>query len=81
MNCDARVRILDFVAAAMGEAALNVANMLGRLELRVSQQESSADSASRAADAVLEGYDPRSQVLARLGAYCGATRLRLAWAR
>ena len=78
IDCDSSVGMLDFETAATGESALDLANMLAHLELRVLQGQCSAESASRAADAILEGYDPGPQVVARLGAYCDATRLRLA---
>ena len=78
IGSDGQVGILDFDTAAVGEPALDVANIFAHLELRVLQGRCSLSSASHATDALLEGYDPRSEVLARLPAYRDASRLRLA---
>ncbi|MEE8154904.1 MAG: phosphotransferase [Phycisphaerales bacterium] len=78
IGSDGQVGILDFDTAAAGEPALDVANLFAHLELRVLQGRCSLSSASQATDALLEGYDPRSEVLARLPAYRDASRLRLA---
>ena len=71
-------QVVDFDTAAVGEPALDVANIFAHLELRVLQGRCSLISASQATDALLEGYDHRSDVLARLPAYRDASRLRLA---
>ena len=78
IGSDGQVGILDFDTAAVGEPALDVANIFAHLELRVLQGRCSLRSASHATDALLEGYDSRSKVLARLPAYRDASRLRLA---
>ena len=78
IGSNGQVGILDFDTAAVGEPALDVANIFAHLELRVLQGRCSLSSASHATDALLEGYDPRSEVVARLPAYRDASRLRLA---
>ncbi len=75
---DGAVGMLDFDTAAVGEPALDVANMLVHLELRVLQGRCSPGSASTATAAFLQGYDPEPGVAARLDAYLDASRLRLA---
>ena len=71
------VGFLDFDLAAAGEPALDLANLLVHLELRAYQGAAPADLASRCAQAVLDGYDPPTSVLARLDVHAQATRLRL----
>jgi len=73
-----RAGILDFDTMALGEPALDVANMLVHLELRALQQRCSPDAAGRAAEAFLDAYRPDAGVRQRLAAYEAATRLRLA---
>ena len=63
---------------AIGEPALDVANMLVHLQLRAMQQRCSRDCAEQAAAAFLEAYRPEPALQQRLGAYQDATRLRLA---
>ncbi len=70
--------LLDFDTLGTGEAALDVANMLGHLELRVLQGNCTQDTASQAAREFLDGYNPSEAVMARVPAYLDATRLRLA---
>lgn len=72
------IGLLDFDTLAIGEAALDVANMLAHLELRVVQE--GVDEAVSLAHgaAFLEGYAPSAAVRARLGAYLDASRVRLA---
>ena len=70
--------LLDFDTLACGESALDIANMLGHLELRVLQGLCSEAIAKRAARAFLDGYEPTEAVRTRIGAYLDATRLRLA---
>lgn len=72
------VGILDLDTIAVGEAALDVGNMLAHLELRALQGRCSHEVASRAAGAFLDGYDPPPEVRARVPAYTDASRLRLA---
>ncbi|MHC4415977.1 MAG: phosphotransferase [Planctomycetota bacterium] len=78
IDAEGRIGMLDFDTTAVGEPALDVANMLAHLELRAMQERCSWGLVSKAADALLAGYAPSSTVQARLGAYCDATRLRLA---
>lgn len=73
-----RVGLLDFDTLAVGEAALDVANALVHLELRVVQGRCSPERAIAAAAALLEGYRAGPEVWRRLDAYANATRLRLA---
>jgi Ser/Thr protein kinase RdoA (MazF antagonist) len=70
--------LLDFDTLGAGEAALDVANMLGHLELRVLQGNCTQETAAEAARAFLDGYSPSEEVMARVQAYLDATRLRLA---
>ena len=78
IDSDGQVGILDFDTAAVGEPALDVANVLVHMELRVLQERCSLSTATQATDALLEGYGPPSEVLTRLPAYRDASRLRLA---
>jgi aminoglycoside phosphotransferase (APT) family kinase protein len=75
---DGRAGFLDFDAAAVGERALDVANMLVHLELRTIQGLWTARIAVDAGSAFLDGYAPTDPVRSRLLAYADATRLRLA---
>jgi len=73
-----RAGILDFDTMALGEPALDVANMLVHLELRALQHRCSPEAAGQAAEAFMEAYRPEAPVRQRLAAYEAATRLRLA---
>ncbi len=73
-----QVGIIDLDTVANGEAALDVANALVHIELRVLQEELDGELANKAARAFLRGYQADQSTIARLGAYCDATRLRLA---
>ncbi len=70
--------LLDFDTLGVGEAALDVANMLVHLELRGLQGLLGKDAAGGAARAFAHGYRPAPGVRDRLPAYVNATRLRLA---
>lgn len=74
---DGSIGVLDFDLAAAGEAALDLANLLVHLELRAHQRVCSAALAAAAAAAVLDGYRPGPDVVARLGAYDEVARRRL----
>ncbi|VAX39670.1 hypothetical protein MNBD_PLANCTO03-2169, partial [hydrothermal vent metagenome] len=76
-NCD-RPGLLDFDTLSTGEPALDLANMLGHLELRVLQGLCSHTTAAEAARAFLDGYAADEATQARTRAYLDATRLRLA---
>lgn len=75
---DGRPGLLDFDTLGSGEAALDVANMLGHLELRVLQGACSRAAAAAAGRAFLAGYGADDAVMGRAASYLDATRLRLA---
>ncbi len=75
---DGGIGMLDFDTLALGDPALDLANLLVHLELRVLQGICTAERARQASAAVLAGYRPGSDLRARLPAYAAATRLRLA---
>ncbi|MBA3955439.1 MAG: hypothetical protein H0X58_02080 [Acidimicrobiia bacterium] len=70
--------LLDLDTLAVGDQALDVANLLVHLELRALQGHCPADVAGAAGDAFLTGYGPDRALQERLGAYAATTRLRLA---
>ncbi len=69
--------LLDFDLAAAGDPALDVANLLVHLELRVHQGHCSTELGVAAAEAFLEGYAPGPGVLRRLAYYEATARCRL----
>lgn len=73
-----RVALLDVDTLAVGEPALDVANLMVHLELAAAQGRCTPPAARSAAAAFLAAYDPPPSLLARLPAYADATRLRLA---
>ncbi len=75
---DGNVGLLDLDTIAIGEAALDLANALVHMELRVLQRRCSLERATKAARALFEGYDPGRKVINRLSIYSDASRLRLA---
>lgn len=73
------VGLLDFDLAAVGEPALDLANLLVHLELRALQGRCSTQRASACATAVLDGYRPAfAGWRRRTAAYMFTTRIRLA---
>nr|WP_269329960.1 phosphotransferase [Kineosporia babensis] len=70
--------ILDLDLLARGEAALDLANLLVHLELRVRQGRLAPDRLSPMAETVLSAYGADPAVRARLGIYARLTRIRLA---
>jgi hypothetical protein len=70
--------LLDPDTLAVAEPALDLANLLVHLDLRVQQGALSSRDRHRARDAVLQGAAPSVTTLRRLHAYERATRLRLA---
>lgn len=74
----ARIGLLDLDTLAVGERALDLANALAHLELRVDQGLMTAAAAQVARRAFLEGADPDSETRERLPAHLGVARLRLA---
>ena len=75
MTGDDEIGLIDFDTAARGEAALDVANLLVHLELRVLQGLLDAKVAAASADAFIDGY---AAVPSRMQVYADAARLRLA---
>jgi hypothetical protein len=70
--------LLDVDTLAVGERALDVANVLVHLELRVRQGLLTPAAATLARDAFLDALAPADATLGRVAAYAPATRLRLA---
>lgn len=77
VDADGEVGLLDFDLAAAGEAALDLANLLVHLELRVLQGVCPPELARAASAAVTDGYRPSPQVRARLPVYDASARRRL----
>ncbi|WP_152195620.1 phosphotransferase family protein [Georgenia subflava] len=76
---DGRLGMIDVDTLAVGERALDVANVLVHLELRVAQGLLTARQAEAARTGLLTGVgEPLEQLWARVPAYAAATRLRLA---
>ena len=71
------VGMLDFDLAAAGDAALDLANLLVHLDLRVLQGHTSRARSRACAEALIEGYGPVPNVSERLRGYAQLTRLRL----
>lgn len=71
------VALIDFDLAAVGDPALDLANLLVHLHLRSLQGHADADRARACADAVLDAYRPTPAVRATLPAYEELARLRL----
>lgn len=70
--------LLDFDTLGAGEAALDLANMLAHIELRVMQGACTRATASAAAGAFVDAYAPNGETRRRIPAYLDAARLRLA---
>lgn len=70
--------LLDFDTLGLGEPALDIANMLVHLELRVLQGNGAPQTAASAAEAFLKGYETSAASDDRLRHYLDASRLRLA---
>lgn len=75
---DGRAGIIDVDTLAVGESALDIANLLVHLELRGRQGLLSADGVRAAGAALLEALQPDPDTVRRIPAYAAATRLRLA---
>jgi aminoglycoside phosphotransferase (APT) family kinase protein len=80
LGADGRAGVLDLDTMAIGEPALDVANMLVHFDLRAMQAPgpAAATRAVRAAAAFLDAYAPDAEVERRIAAWADATRLRLA---
>ena len=74
----AHIGLLDLDTLAVGERALDLANALAHLELRVDQGLMTAAAARVARRAFLEGADPDPETRERIPAHLGVARLRLA---
>lgn len=72
------IGVLDTDTLAAGERALDIANLLVHLELRVRQRRLPADTAATARRRFLAAYRPDDETRRRLPAYATAARLRLA---
>jgi Ser/Thr protein kinase RdoA (MazF antagonist) len=75
---DAPIGVLDFDTLAVGDPALDVANLLAHFDLRAAQAVCSEAQAARLREALLDGYDAESPLLRRVEVYERATRIRLA---
>lgn len=73
-----RLWLLDTDTLAVGERALDVANVLAHLELRVAQAVASPAAAETARAALLDGLAADPLTLDRVGAHLRVARLRLA---
>lgn len=69
--------VLDLDLAAIGHPALDLANLLVHVELRVHQGLVPVERARACVEAVVAGYDPRPSVTDGLRGYGLAARLRL----
>jgi aminoglycoside phosphotransferase (APT) family kinase protein len=72
-----RIGLLDFDTLAIGEAALDLANVLVHFELRVLQGRCTHADAENAIAALLDGYQPSAAMRDRVAVYADAARLRL----
>lgn len=72
-----RIHWIDFDTLSVGEPALDLANLLVHLDLRVAQGSLVPDKAVEAAGAVLDSYRPSAAVRRRFAAYAATTLLRL----
>lgn len=72
------IGLLDVDTLAVGERALDIANLLVHIELRTRQQRLGAADARRAREVLLDAYRPDERTRRRLDAYAAASRLRLA---
>ena len=73
-----QVGLLDLDLATRGDPAVDLANLVAHIDLRVRQGVCSERRGARCATALLEGYAPAPDVLARIAPYVALTRLRLA---
>ncbi len=73
-----RVGLLDLDQVAHGDPAVDLANLLAHIDLRVRQGLCSPGRGARCSAAVLDGYAPAPDVVPRLAPYVALTQLRLA---
>jgi aminoglycoside phosphotransferase len=69
--------LLDLDTLSLGDAALDLANLLVHLELGVLLGSWSVSVARRCAEALLDGYAPTEETMRRIVPYAAAARLRL----
>ena len=72
------VGLLDLDLATYGDPALDLANLLVHLDLRVRQGVCSKQRAAACSAALVGGYSPDAAMAGRLAGYASASRLRLA---
>lgn len=72
------IGLLDVDTLAVGERALDLANLLVHVELRARQSRLGTAAARTACEAFLQAYRPDASTRRRLDAYAVASRLRLA---
>ena len=73
-----KIGFLDFDTIAMGEAALDLANVLIHLNLRSLQGMCSSKFAANSTSELLSGYGVTAELIRRIAAYKNAASLRLA---
>lgn len=74
---DGRVGMLDVDTLGVGDAALDLGNLLAHLDLRAWQGRTSSEAAAAVEDEVLAGYAPDARTLAATSGYRALTRARL----
>ena len=74
---DGRVGMLDVDTIVLGDAALDLGNLLAHLDLRVRQGWTLPSTAAEVEDGVLEGYAPDARTRAAASGYRALTRARL----
>lgn len=72
------VGIVDFDTFSTGEAALDVANAIVKLEVRAIQGLCTPEQADQGIEGFSAGYEPSREVLSRMNAYADVARLHLA---
>jgi len=78
IDADGRPGMVDFDTLGIGDPALDLANLLVRLELRAMLGGCPPPVAERAAAGLLDGYDPAPARLAAIPAHADLVRLRIA---
>jgi hypothetical protein len=78
LSPNGRIGLLDLDTAAVGEPALDIANVLVHLDLRQRQGLLTPMAAATAWSAFLHGASPGPATMARVPAYTAAAQLRLA---
>ncbi|MDX6645180.1 MAG: hypothetical protein QOK40_907 [Miltoncostaeaceae bacterium] len=78
LDADGRPGMVDFDTLGIGDPALDLANVLVRLELRAMLGGCTRAVAERAAAALLDAHDPAPATIAAIPAYADVVRLRIA---